>query len=75
MNMRAQESPKLELRLKSYEGLKLADTKSQASTNKKCYNYVERGHLTRQCPLALNRLGNTTLAESSRMTLENKSTM
>jgi hypothetical protein len=43
---------------------------TQASTNKKCYSYEERGHLTHQCPLALNCLGNSTLAESSRTTLE-----
>jgi hypothetical protein len=48
---------------------------TQAFTNKKCYNYIESGHLTRQCPLPLNLLGNTTLAESSRTTLENESTM
>jgi hypothetical protein len=46
---------------------------TQASTDKKCYNYEERGHLTHQCPLALNCLGNPTLAESSKMTIEDKS--
>jgi hypothetical protein len=34
--------------------------RTPASTDKKRYNCVERGHLTRQCPLALNRLGNST---------------
>jgi hypothetical protein len=38
-------------------------------------NYIERGHLTHQCSLVLNHLGNSTLAESSRMTLEDESTM
>jgi hypothetical protein len=47
---------------------------TQASTDKKCYNCVERGHLTRLCPIALNRLGNSTLAELSKMTLEDKFT-
>jgi hypothetical protein len=48
---------------------------TQASTDKKCYNYIEEDHLTCQCPLALNRLGNPTLAESSKMTLEDESMM
>jgi hypothetical protein len=29
----------------------------QASIDKKCYNYIERDHLTHQCPLALKHLG------------------
>jgi hypothetical protein len=49
--------------------------KIQASANKKCYNYVEKGPLTHQCPLAMNCHGNPTLAESSRTTLEDESTM
>jgi hypothetical protein len=43
-------------------------------TDKKCYNYIERGHLTRQCPLAMNYHRNPTLDESSKMMLEDKST-
>jgi hypothetical protein len=31
--------------------------RTQASTDKKCYNYIERGHLTHQCPLELKHLG------------------
>jgi hypothetical protein len=49
--------------------------RTQASTDKKCYNYKERGHLTRQCPLAPNYLRNPTLAELTRTMLEDKSTM
>jgi hypothetical protein len=49
--------------------------RTQASTDKKCYNYEERGHLTHQCPLALNCLRNPTLAELSNMILEDESTM
>jgi hypothetical protein len=40
-----------------------------------CYNYEERGQLTRQCPIALNHLENPALAESSRTTLEDKLTI
>jgi hypothetical protein len=47
----------------------------QASTDKKCYNYIERDHLNCQCPLALNYIGNSTLAESSRMMLEDELTI
>jgi hypothetical protein len=46
-----------------------------ASIDKKCYNYIERDHLTRQCPLALNYHGNPTLVESSQMTIEDESTI
>jgi hypothetical protein len=49
--------------------------RTRASTNKKCYNYVERCHLTHQCSLALNYLVNPTLAESNKMTLEDELTM
>jgi hypothetical protein len=49
--------------------------RTSSSTDKKCYNNVERGHLTQQCPLALNYLRNPTLAESSRIMLEDESTM
>jgi hypothetical protein len=31
--------------------------RTQASTNKKCYNYIKRGYFTYQCRLALNCLG------------------
>jgi hypothetical protein len=48
---------------------------TEAPTNKKCYNYEERGHLTCQWPLALNYLGNSTLAELSKTMLEDMSTM
>jgi hypothetical protein len=48
---------------------------TQASTDKKCHNYIERGHLTRLCPRALNCLGKPTLVESSRTMLEDESTM
>jgi hypothetical protein len=48
---------------------------TQAYTNKKCYNYVEKGHLPHQCPLALNYHRNPTLAESSKMMLEDESAM
>jgi hypothetical protein len=40
-----------------------------SSTDKKCYNLVERGNLTHQCSLALNCIGNPTLAESSKTSL------
>jgi hypothetical protein len=49
--------------------------RTQASTNKKCYNCVQKGHLTRQYPLTLNYLANPTLAETSKMMLEDESTM
>jgi hypothetical protein len=49
--------------------------RNQASTDKKCYNYVERGHFTHQCPLVLNYLGNPALAESGMMMLEDESTI
>jgi hypothetical protein len=49
--------------------------RTQASTDKKCYKCVKKGHLTCQCPLALNCLRNPTLAEISKMTLEDGSTM
>jgi hypothetical protein len=42
----------------------------QASADKEHSNCVERGHLTYQCPLALNCLRNPTLAEISKTTLE-----
>jgi hypothetical protein len=48
---------------------------TQASTEKKCYNYVERGHFTHQCPLVPNCLGDSTLAESSQMMLEDELTV
>jgi hypothetical protein len=48
--------------------------RTQVSTNKKCYNYVERGHLTCLCPLALNYHGNTTLGESSKTTIKEEPT-
>jgi hypothetical protein len=48
---------------------------TQASTDKKCYNYVQKCHLTCQCPLALNCLRNPTLAEISKTMLEDESTM
>jgi hypothetical protein len=48
---------------------------TQASTNKKFYNYVGRGHPTRQSPFALNYLVNPTLAEPSKTTLEDESIM
>jgi hypothetical protein len=50
-------------------------TRTPASTDKNCYNYVERGHFTYQCPLALSCLGNPTLTESNRRTLEDELTM
>jgi hypothetical protein len=46
----------------------------QASTDKEYYNYVERGHLTRQCSVVLNHHRSPTLAEKSRMTIEEEST-
>jgi hypothetical protein len=46
----------------------------QASTNKEYYNNVERGHLTHQCSLVLNRHISPILAERSRMTIEEEST-
>jgi hypothetical protein len=49
--------------------------RTQASTDKKCYNYVERVHLTHQCPLASNCPRNPTIAETSKTTLEEESTM
>jgi hypothetical protein len=49
--------------------------RTQASTDKKCYNYVQKGHLTCQCPLALNCLRNPTLAEISKMMLQDELTM
>jgi hypothetical protein len=45
----------------------------KASSNKEYYNYVKRIHLTCQCPLAPNCLRNSTLAEISKMTLEEES--
>jgi hypothetical protein len=45
----------------------------QAYTNKEYYNCIERGHLTCQCSLAPNCLRNPTLAEISKMTLEEES--
>jgi hypothetical protein len=47
--------------------------RTQAYTNKDCYNYVKRDHLSHQCPLALNCLRNPTLVEISKMTLEEES--
>jgi hypothetical protein len=47
----------------------------QTSTDKKCYNHEERGHLTRECPLALNYFGNFALTETSKTTIEDESTM
>jgi hypothetical protein len=49
--------------------------RTQASTDKKCYNCVQKGHLTYQCPLALNCLRNPTLVEISKPMLEDESTM
>jgi hypothetical protein len=49
--------------------------RTQASTDKKCYNCVQKGHLTYQCPLARNCLRNPTLAEISKTMLEDESTM
>jgi hypothetical protein len=49
--------------------------RTQASTDKKCYNYIKKEHLTCQCSSVLNYLGNPTLAESSKTTLEDESTM
>jgi hypothetical protein len=49
--------------------------RTQASTDKKCYNYIQKGHLTSQYPLALNCLRNPTLAEISKTTLEDELTM
>jgi hypothetical protein len=49
--------------------------KTPAIIDKKCYNYLQRGHLTHQYPLTLNCLGNPTLAKTSKMTLEDESTM
>jgi hypothetical protein len=48
---------------------------TQSFTDKKCSHYVERGHLTRYCPLASNCLRNPTIAESSNTTLEDELTM
>jgi hypothetical protein len=44
--------------------------RTQASTDKKLCNYVERGHLTRQCSLVLNRHRSPTLAKRSRTMIE-----
>jgi hypothetical protein len=49
--------------------------RTEASTDKDCYNYIEKGHVTHLCQVVLNCLGNTTLAESSRTMLEDESTM
>jgi hypothetical protein len=49
--------------------------RTQASTDKKCYNCVQKGHLTCQCTLALNCLRNPTLDEISKTTLEDESAM
>jgi hypothetical protein len=49
--------------------------RTPSSTNKKCYNYIERGHVPRQCTIPLKCHRNHTLAESRRTTLEDKSTM
>jgi hypothetical protein len=49
--------------------------RTPAFIDKKCYNYLQGGHLTHQYPLTLNYLGNPTLVESSRVTLEEESTM
>jgi hypothetical protein len=46
----------------------------QASTDKEYYNYVERGHLTRQCSLVLNHHKSPTVVERSRTTIEEEST-
>jgi hypothetical protein len=43
--------------------------RAQASTDKKCYNCVQKGHLTCQYPLALNCLRNPTLAKINKTTL------
>jgi hypothetical protein len=48
--------------------------RTQASTDKKCYNYIESDCLTHQCPQALKHLGNTSLAESSKTMLEEEPT-
>jgi hypothetical protein len=49
--------------------------RTQASTDKKCYNCVQKNHLTYQRPLALDCLSNPTLAEISKTMLEDESTM
>jgi hypothetical protein len=48
--------------------------RTQASTNKKCYNCVERSS-PRLYPLALDCLRSPTIVKSSRTTLEDESTM
>jgi hypothetical protein len=47
--------------------------RTQASTDTKFYNCVQKCHFTYQCPLALNCLRNPTLVESSTMMLEDNS--
>jgi hypothetical protein len=49
--------------------------RTPAFIDKKCYKYLQKGHLTRQYPLTLNCLRNPTLAEISKTTLEDESTM
>jgi hypothetical protein len=49
--------------------------RTPAFIHKKCYNYLQRGHLTCQYPVTLNCLGNPTLAETNKTTLEDESTM
>jgi hypothetical protein len=49
--------------------------RTPAFIDKKCYNYLQSGHLTHQHPLTLSCHGNPTLVESSMTTLEEESTM
>jgi hypothetical protein len=49
--------------------------RTQASTDKKCYDCVQKCHITYQYPLALNCLRNLTPAEISKTMLEDESTM
>jgi hypothetical protein len=48
--------------------------RTQASTDKKWCNYVERGQLTHQCSFVLNRHRSPTLAKRSRTTIQEEST-
>jgi hypothetical protein len=48
--------------------------RTPAFTDKKCYNYLERGHLTRQYPLTLNCIRNSTPTESRKTMIEEEPT-